>query len=58
MKTFQIGIKEKLSRVVFVAAETSDEAPDKAKWLYRAEEIVLDTGDFVGEPGILLVPQT
>jgi hypothetical protein len=42
MKTFKIEIKEILSRIVLIEAETKDEAYLKVKEIYNSEEIVLD----------------
>ena len=47
MQTFKIEIKETLSRIIEVQAESMDAAITHAKDLYHAEEIVLDEGDLV-----------
>ena len=48
MKQFQIEIKEELSRVESIEAETLGEAIDKAMDLYYGEKIVLDAEDMKG----------
>lgn len=48
MKQFQIEIKEELSRVEPIEAETLGEAIDKAMDLYYGEKIVLDAEDMKG----------
>lgn len=45
MKTFEIEIKEELSRVEKVEAETLGEAIDKVMDMYYSEKIVLDAED-------------
>jgi len=47
MGTFKIEIQEFLSRIIEVEAETKDEAISKVRELYRNEEIVLDSDDYV-----------
>lgn len=47
METFKIEIKEFLSRIVEIQANNLDEAISKVKQMYRNEEIVLDSEDFV-----------
>ena len=47
MKTFEIEIKEILSRTIEVKANTEDEALEIVKQQYNNEEIVLDSSDFV-----------
>lgn len=47
MATFKIEIQEFLSRIIEVEAETKDEAISKVRQLYRNEEIVLDSDDYV-----------
>ena len=46
MKTFKVEIKEILSRVIEIKANSKDEAIQKTEDLYRDEEIVLDYNDF------------
>lgn len=46
MKTFEIEIKEVLSRVIRIEAESQSNALLKVKEKYRNEEIVLDAGDY------------
>ena len=47
MKTFEFEIQELLSRIVEVEATNEDEAYRKVKEMYKKEEIVLDSSDFV-----------
>lgn len=47
METFKIEIQEFLSRIIEVEAETKDEAISKVRQLYRNDEIVLDSDDYV-----------
>lgn len=47
MEKYTIEIKETLSRIMEVEAPTKEEAFEKLKALYDAEEIVLDASDFV-----------
>ena len=47
MKTFEFEIQELLSRIVEVDAKNEDEAYRKVKEMYKKEEIVLDSSDFV-----------
>ena len=47
MKTFEFEIQELLSRIVEVEAKNEDEAYRKIKEMYKKEEIVLDSSDFV-----------
>ncbi len=47
MKTFEIEIKETLSRIIEVKAETENEAFLIVKQMYQDEEIVLDSSDYV-----------
>lgn len=47
MEVFKFEVKEYLSRIVDVEAENIDEALSKVKALYRNEEIVLDSSDYV-----------
>ena len=46
MKAYKIEVKETLSRIVEIEANSSDEALLKIKELYKNEEIVLDADDF------------
>jgi|LSQX01.3.fsa_nt_gb hypothetical protein len=48
MTTYKIEITETLSRVIKIEAPSAEEAIDKAREMYRAEEIVLDGDDWVG----------
>lgn len=45
---FDIEIKEELSRVEHIKADTLDEAIDKAMEMYKKEQIVLDAEDMKG----------
>ena len=47
MKTFTLEIREILSKVIEIEAETLSDALDIAHDMYNAEEIVLDASDFV-----------
>ena len=47
MKKYKIEIKEILSRVIEVDAESEKEAKEKAQFAYDSEEIVLDWNDCV-----------
>lgn len=47
MQTFKLEIQEILSKVIEVEAETLSDALDIAHDMYNAEEIVLDSSDFV-----------
>jgi hypothetical protein len=47
MKTFEFEIKEFLSRIIEVKANTEDEALEKVKEMYQKEEIILDSSDYV-----------
>lgn len=47
-REYEIEIKEVLSRVKKIQAESIGDAIDKAMDLYYAEEIVLDASDFKG----------
>ena len=48
MNTYKIEIQELLSKVIEIEASSAEEAIDKAREMYRAEEIVLDADDWVG----------
>lgn len=45
MKTFQIEIKEVLTRTIEVEAATSEEAVNQAEKMYYSQDIVLDYDD-------------
>ncbi len=47
MKTFKIEVKETLSRIIEIEANSVDEAFLKIQNLYKNEEIVLDANDYV-----------
>ncbi|MFK8298584.1 DpnD/PcfM family protein [Capnocytophaga cynodegmi] len=47
MKTYEVEIKEILSRIVSIKAENEQEAIRKIAEQYKKEEIVLDADDFV-----------
>ena len=47
-----VVIEETLRKEIAIAAQNADEAIRIAKELYREGEIVLDAGDFIGEPTI------
>jgi len=48
MNRYNIYIKETLSRTVEIKAESSRDALEEVKRMYRKEEIVLDDGDYDG----------
>jgi hypothetical protein len=48
METFKIEVKETLSRIIEIEANSMDEAYSKVREMYRNEEIVLDENDYVG----------
>jgi len=47
MKTFEFEVKESLSRIIEVEAETENDAYLKVKEMYKNEEIVLDSSDYL-----------
>ena len=47
MKTFEIEIKETLSQIIEVKANSEYEAFAIVKQMYRDEKIVLDSSDYV-----------
>jgi len=47
METFKIEVKETLSRIIEIEANSMDEAYSKVREMYRNEEIVLDENDYV-----------
>ena len=47
MKTFDVEIKETLARTITVEAEDEIDARSLVEEMYRGEEIVLDSDDFV-----------
>ena len=57
MKNFQIEIKEELNRIIYIKAESSNDALEKAAYLYKNEDIVLDADDFTGEAEISILPK-
>ena len=48
MAVFDIEIKEELSRVEHIEAETLGDAIDKVMELYHGQKVVLDAEDFKG----------
>ncbi len=50
-----IEVKEILSRVISVEANTVDDAISKVEDMYNNEEIVLDYADFGGEVSIGII---
>ena len=44
-----IEVKEILSRVVSIDADSVDDAIDIVRDMYKKQEIVLDDGDFIGK---------
>ena len=49
---YTVVIEEILRREVAVEAKDAEEAEEIVEALYRKGEIVLDAGDFIGEPTI------
>ena len=47
METFKIEVKETLSRIIEIEANSADEEFSKIQDLYKKEEIVLDADDYV-----------
>lgn len=47
METFKIEIQEFSSRIVEIEASNAKEAVSKVKKMYRTEEIVLDSEDYL-----------
>ena len=47
MEIFKIEIQEFLSKIIEVEAETKDEAISKVCQMYKNEEFVLDSDDYV-----------
>lgn len=47
MKKYEIEVREILSRVIEVEAESEREAQEKVQFAYDSEEIVLDWNDCV-----------
>lgn len=44
----QVEVSEMLQRIVYVEAESHEEAIDKVRQLYRGGQIVLSSNGFVG----------
>lgn len=47
MKTYKIEVKETLSRIIEINANSIDEALGNVQKIYKNEEIILDNDDFV-----------
>ena len=47
MKTYRFEIQEVQSRIIEIEANNEDEAYQKIKNMYRKEEIILNSSDFV-----------
>jgi len=47
VRTFEFEIRELLSRIIEFEAKNENEAYQKVKEMYKKEEIVLDSFDFV-----------
>jgi len=47
MKTFEIEIKETLSKIIGIQANSIEEAIKKATLLYNNEEIILSSDDYL-----------
>jgi hypothetical protein len=56
MKAFTIEVQELLSRIVEVEANSTEEAVSKVREMYKNEEIVLDSDDYV-TTGINIYPK-
>lgn len=50
---YTVIIEENLRKEIAIEAQDAEEADRIAKALYRKGEIVLDAGDFIGEPTII-----
>ncbi|MBQ2886266.1 MAG: DpnD/PcfM family protein [Alphaproteobacteria bacterium] len=48
VRDYEVEVKEVLSRIETIHAETFEDAIDKVMDKYHAQEIVLDAEDFVG----------
>ena len=46
MKTYKIEVKETLSRIIEIDANSIDEALEDVQKIYKKEEIILDSDDF------------
>lgn len=47
METFKIEVKETLSRIIEIQADSNEEALLRIEELYKKQEIVLDADDYV-----------
>lgn len=47
MESFKIEVKETLSRIIEIEANSNEEALLTIEELYKKQEIVLDAGDFI-----------
>lgn len=47
MQTYEIEVREKLSRVIKIEAKNSEEAVQLVKDLYEAETVILDANDLL-----------
>lgn len=47
MQKYQVEINETLSRMIEIEAENEKDAVNKIKDLYKKEEIVLDSNDYL-----------
>ena len=47
MKRYKVEVKETLARIIEVEADCESDAVEKVRGLYRNEEIILDSGDYV-----------
>jgi hypothetical protein len=47
MRTFDVEVIETLARIITVKAQDEVDARDIVEEMYRGEEIILDSGDFV-----------
>ena len=48
MNQYQIEIREELTRVEMIEAESAEDAVEKAKALYYGQKIILDAEDMKG----------
>lgn len=47
MVTYKIEVKETLSRIIEIEAKSIEEALLKVEEMYKNEEIILDSNDFI-----------
>ncbi|MBP5370411.1 MAG: DpnD/PcfM family protein [Bacteroidales bacterium] len=49
---YVVNVEEILSRNITIEARNEDDAENQVERLYHSKKIVLDAGDFIGEPTI------